>query len=374
MINAAGGNGSAVGGGEFNLANGNNSTVGGGSGNNAGGATATVGGGQGNVASAPSSTVGGGANNTAGSERGFVGGGLQNSTLGSQDNAVLGGRFNVASGTASTVAGGEANLASGIASFAAGTQAKTQTSGGTPTPHHGAFVWADNQSFDFNSAAHREFAARATGGVRFVTAIDGAGAPTRTLRFNPNAELEFGGVARQMLNLYGATWAIGVQDSTQYFRTGNHFGWYLNGVHSDSALDPGAGGSMLMTLTNGASTSTVTGTLRAQLVTSTSDRGQKRDFTAVDAQDVLARVVELPIETWAYRNEPGVRHIGPSGQAFQAAFGLGHDDKSIATVDADGVALAAIKGLNEKLEARLADQSREIAELRALIERLTAAR
>ena len=32
------------------------------------------------------------------------------------------------------------------------------------------------------------------------------------------------------------------------------------------------------------------------------------------------------------------------------ALGLGHDDKHIATVDADGVALAAIQGLNLKLE------------------------
>jgi DNA-binding transcriptional MerR regulator len=37
-------------------------------------------------------------------------------------------------------------------------------------------------------------------------------------------------------------------------------------------------------------------------------------------------------------------------QDFHAAFGLGTDDKHIATVDADGVALAAIQGLNEKVE------------------------
>jgi hypothetical protein len=36
-------------------------------------------------------------------------------------------------------------------------------------------------------------------------------------------------------------------------------------------------------------------------------------------------------------------------QDFQSAFGLGTDDKSIGTVDADGVALAAIQGLNQKL-------------------------
>jgi hypothetical protein len=40
------------------------------------------------------------------------------------------------------------------------------------------------------------------------------------------------------------------------------------------------------------------------------------------------------------------------GQDFHAAFGLGATDKGIATVDADGGALAAIQGLNAKLEER----------------------
>ena len=46
-------------------------------------------------------------------------------------------------------------------------------------------------------------------------------------------------------------------------------------------------------------------------------------------------------------------------------FSVGMDDKHIATVDADGVALAAIQGLNQKLE----EQRAENAELKA---RLTA--
>ena len=37
--------------------------------------------------------------------------------------------------------------------------------------------------------------------------------------------------------------------------------------------------------------------------------------------------------------------MGPMAQDFSAAFGLGLDDKHINTVDADGVALAAIQGL-----------------------------
>ena len=47
-------------------------------------------------------------------------------------------------------------------------------------------------------------------------------------------------------------------------------------------------------------------------------------------------------------------------QDFYAAFGLGESDKGIDTVDADGVALAAIQGLN----AVLMDKEREIGNLR----------
>jgi hypothetical protein len=39
-------------------------------------------------------------------------------------------------------------------------------------------------------------------------------------------------------------------------------------------------------------------------------------------------------------------------QDFYAAFSIGPDDKHIAVVDESGVALAAIQGLNQKLEAR----------------------
>ena len=57
-------------------------------------------------------------------------------------------------------------------------------------------------------------------------------------------------------------------------------------------------------------------------------------------------------------------------QDFHDAFGLGDSDTQIVTVDADGVALAAIQGLNAKLEARdkvIEAQGREAAELRRAV-------
>ena len=181
-------------------------TVGGGFGNNAGsglgtvldGAFATVAGGNFNLATGYASFVGSGYHNIASGESSSIGGGIQNT----------------ASGFRSMVMGGEFNVASGQYSFAGGLCAKTQTAGGTPTVHDGPFVWADNNFSDFNSASANEFAARATGDVRFVTAIDGVGTPTRTVSINANGEVSFGNVTRQMLNLYGQTWGIGVPTAT----------------------------------------------------------------------------------------------------------------------------------------------------------------
>jgi beta-xylosidase len=66
-----------------------------------------------------------------------------------------------------------------------------------------------------------------------------------------------------------------------------------------------------------------------------------------------------------------VRHLGPVAQDFHAAFGLGSDDRHIATVDADGVALAAIQGLNRKVEAENTALKQEIAELKRLVTQLS---
>ena len=69
-------------------------------------------------------------------------------------------------------------------------------------------------------------------------------------------------------------------------------------------------------------------------------------------------------------NHETIRHMGPMAQDFYAAFGLGTDDKHIATIDADGVALAAIQGLNQKLTDELARKDTEIAELRNQVDQL----
>ena len=79
---------------------------------------------------------------------------------------------------------------------------------------------------------------------------------------------------------------------------------------------------------------------------------------------MLAKVVALPLTAWNFKtDEMKTRHLGPMAQDFKHLFGLGQDDKTIATVDASGVALAAIQGLNLKLIAQTKDKDAKIAAL-----------
>ena len=62
--------------------------------------------------------------------------------------------------------------------------------------------------------------------------------------------------------------------------------------------------------------------------------------------------------------DTATRHIGPMAQDFKAAFYPGRDDKSISTLEFDCVALAAIQGLNQKVEQETQQKDAAIAELK----------
>jgi hypothetical protein len=102
-----------------------------------------------------------------------------------------------------------------------------------------------------------------------------------------------------------------------------------------------------------------------------SDRNAKQDILAVDELKVLERVLQIPISTWRYKTEESkALHMGPMAQDFHGAFGLGDSDRNIATVDSDGLALAAIQGLNKKLERKNAELELRIAQLATRFEEL----
>lgn len=305
--NYSGGRESTIGGGSRNLTSGDHSTIAGGIRNQAsasdsvvaGGAYnstdevyAVIGGGTRNLADGTAAVVSGGAGNHAGGEYASIAGGLGGQAAGDY-SAILGGHQNDASGAYSVALGGLANQAAGDFSIVIGhgSQASAQ--------HHGTFLYADSLEYPFRSQNPNEFAVRATGGIRMVSAVD-----------------------RQ-----GET-AAGV------------------------ILPTGSGSWETL-----------------------SSRSAKDRLEVARTDEVLASLLELPLYTWSYRADPfGAVHIGPIAEDFHASFTYGIGNSTIASVDADGIALAASQELgnlvriqDERLSAqeqRLNGLERELESVR----------
>lgn len=139
-------------------------------------------GGKGLTASGEYATVLGGDFNRATGLRALVAGGRENNATGS-GSVVLGGSQNTASGMRATVIGGIGNYALGDFSLVAGQR------GNIKSEHSGTFLFADQNQYYFDSEASNEFAVRATGGVRFVTAVGSFGTPTETVRIDNTGTL-----------------------------------------------------------------------------------------------------------------------------------------------------------------------------------------
>ena len=301
-----------IGGGFSNAAAGVQSTVGGGRSNSSAGADATVGGGFGNVAAATSGTVSGGMINFVYGTNGAIGGGVANKANG-ESSTVGGGLDNAADGSGSTVSGGGVNIARSTYSTVAG----------------GFLNWIEEDAR----------AATIVGGERNAIA--------------EAASFAFAAGRRAHADHAGAFVWGDSQDVDKTSSLDDQFNVYASGgtrIFSDSAAANG------VTLAPGAGS-----------WSSVSDSDAKENIESIDAQEVLDRLTSIPISSWNYKTQDdSVRHVGPMAQDFYAAFGLGLGDRSIDTVDADGVALAAIQGLNEKL----AEREREIEDLRARVDEL----
>jgi hypothetical protein len=328
--NRASGVWATVGGGYGNNASSERTTIGGGYDNDAAGERATIGGGQLNTAAGDRATIGGGYDNDASGDRATIGGGEDNraagelSTVGGgwNDRAVAayatvgGGYGNLASGDGATVAGGYGNVASGLYATVGGGYGNNPAGGLYATMPGGYYNKAEG-NFSFAAGAW----ARALHSGSFVWA-DATGAA----------------LASQADNQFRARASGGVVFNTNAAAT---TGAYL-----------AAGGGSWATL---------------------SDRGLKANFAAVDGRNLLERLAGVPVTTWNYKSQDAaIRHIGPMAQDFYAAFGVGEDDTHITTVDADGVALAAIQGLYEQNKALEAENAQLKAQLGSLADRVTA--
>jgi len=279
-----------------------------------GGRNNQAGDGAGVTADRPHATVSGGVSNTASGTQSFVGGGTTNTASGGS-TVVAGGQSNTASGSFSAVGGGQSNSASGANSIIPG--GLLNAASGNPSFAAGRRAKAIHDgAFVWADSTNADFTSTATNQY-LVRASGGVGLGTAT----PGHPLQVGD---------GGTGTGG------------------NGAHCTT------GGVW----TNG------------------SDRNSKTDFAACDPAEVLEKVATLPIAQWRYKGEPeSVYHMGPTAQDFRAAFGLGHDERFIGTIDADGVALAAIQGLHkivQEYERAMLAKNCEIAELRDRLEKLEA--
>jgi hypothetical protein len=263
-----------------------------------------------------------------------------------------------------SAANGANSLADGYSCTAAGSSSVAL--GYYSYADHGySFVWNDGSSGvsgDIHTTGDNQFIIGASGGVGIGAAPGDA-----------------------LLDIQGN---VRLNQHDIFFREGtdrNHgLGWYGAGklfgtVSPDGPVLYGWSGGGLGTLSGGSQLSlewfgngnvVVRGTL-----SQSSDRNVKTEFSPVNAHEVLDKVAALPLQSWRYKTEAdGTRHLGPVSQDFYAAFGLGEDDLHITTVDEGGVALAAIQGLNQKLQEELSRQDAENAKLKqqndSLAERL----
>lgn len=277
---------------------------------------AAVSGGLGNIASGVGSIVAGGVTNTVTGFEATIAGGELNCVTGTLAT-VSGGYANAASGTEATVAGGEYNGAYGTLSVVGGGYGNLATGYASTVP--GGFANLAGGQYSFAAGA----GAVATNDGAFVWADASS---TNAVRSTANHQLSArcaGGV-RFFAN---AAATVGVQ------------------------LAPGA-----------------------NAWSPASDRNLKENCRPVDARAVLAKLVATPVTEWnLISQDPAIRHIGPMAQDFQAAFGVGEDDRHISTTDADGVAFAAIQGLHEVVkekDARIAELAKRLSDLESRMQQL----
>jgi trimeric autotransporter adhesin len=154
------------------------------------------------------------------------------------------------------------------------------------------------------------------------------------------------------------------RDSTRQAIVGGTFGsdyldFYTGGLLTAPKMRIDFNGKVGIGTTSPSQALHVIGNILASgTITGSSDRNVKTNFASVNPRDVLDKVAGLPITRWNYDADLDVAHIGPMAQDFFAAFNVGMDDKHISMVDADGVALAAIQGLNQKLEETRAENAK----------------
>ncbi len=296
-----------------------------------------VGAGSGNTASGINAFVGAGDANTGSGHQSFVGAGEGNTASG-LDASVVGGFYNAAQGNGSFIGAGDFLFRSSCLP----NLAKCYGLGSTVTGVD-SFIGAG----DLNSVSQ---SVAFVGGGSHNT-ITGSG------EWGTVAGGHYNAVSGMYATIPGGAYntASGMLSlAAGYHADAAHTGSFVwsdyvsdSPVVEDSAADQfvvrASGGTFVYSSENlkaGVTLAAGSGTWA-----SLSDRSAKTDIAPLDDAAVLAKVATLPVNTWRYKTEAGVRHVGPMAQDFYAAFGVGEDDRHITSIDEDGVALSAIKAL-----------------------------
>ena len=414
--NRATGSRSTIGGGQNNLATNTHSAVAGGGWNTASGISSFIGGGGGD-------TFGGPWPNTAGGDWSAILGGWNNKANG-YSSVVGGGSGNNSGGTYSVVPGGTGNVASNFSTFAAGANARALHDNSFVWSDGSVFSSTAPGEFAVRANGGVRFATVATPdsvaacnqvvigpegktnsalrlGFHVYNGISGGGVIQATdggpvgLELNPMGGGGYLGgnwfgsanFTAQSLDINGVGHIQGgnnwdVTGGEGDFRVGNSSYRFKIGVANggggagDVWMRAHGGTARVFIKTPGGTTfysnegqtAGVTMAANGTSWASVSDRNVKKDFAPVDQRTILEKLAAMPITQWHYTWETSdvTPHIGPMAQDFKAAFYPGTDDKTITTQEADGVALAAIQGLNQKLE----EQRAENLELKQRLEKL----
>ncbi len=311
-------------------------------------------------------TVVGGGNNKAGDDSDpatsenccqFVGGGMNNAASGSFA-IVVGGIANTANGIQASIGGGIVNTASGLSATVGGGAGNTASA---PSATVGGGE---------NNTASGEGAAVAGGSLNTASGFTSFAA----------------GCFANATHAGSFVWSGRTSSGDCNYTSSTAEGQFLAVAPGGVIFYSNAGANAGVSLAAGANSwSTV------------SDRNAKENFRAQDGESLLGRLQQVPLLTWNYKSQDqSIRHIGPMAQDFYAAFGVGEDEKHIATVDADGVALAGVQALyrlslqkddeirnqqeqlltlqqqTEKLKSENQELTRQVEELRSSQQKITA--
>ena len=376
---------STIGGGNGNTASATYTTVGGGNANAATNLGATIGGGHSNLGSGVYSTMGGGYDGEASGDYSTVGGGEVNHAQGVHAT-VAGGWSNYVSGASGTVAGGTANSVDGLNGTVGGGSGNfvngvfgtiaggglnndNSTAGNRVTDSYGTVGGGgNNQAGNGTTSLIDRIYATVAGGLTNTASGSYAGvAGGRSNTASGSYAMVPGGYANTASGAF--SFAAGRQARAT---TAGSFVW---GDNTSANISPTAVNQFIARASGGVKFfSNAAGTTGVVLPagggawSNLSDRNLKANFSDVNGTSILMRVVSLPIQFWNYKSQdPSIRHIGPMAQDFAAAFGVGENNTTISTVDAEGVALAAIQGLYHQNRQLKRDLVRLQGEVDALL-------